>query len=250
MSPSRVGMMALPSPVARFAEIAARQDRAPVRTLVLETTARMRRPRLPLIPLEIRMAHRLGEAFVHDIRVGRGWWSVGFGMDAYVDGHGLMRIGRSVQTGTRFDQGALIAMWGEALVVPDAWLDRADVRWEAIDPGSARLIVPGPQGAVPVMVTFDEATGLPTGCSADRYKSDGPLTPWSGFWSDWRAAEDGLLAPRRLGVQWLDEAEPWLDIEVTSITVNAPVEDALARARLAIRGALEHGLKGTERRST
>jgi hypothetical protein len=250
MSPSRVAMTALPSPVARCAEIAARRDRAPIRTLAIETTAWMRRPGLPRIPLEIRMAHRLGEAFVHDIRIGRGWWSFGFGMDAYVDGHGLMRIGRSVQTGARFDQGALIAMWGEALIVPAAWLDRADVRWEAVDALSARFVVPGPEGDVPITVTFDEATGLPSECSADRYKSDGPLTPWSGMWSDWRVAGDGLLAPRRLRVRWSDEAEPWLDIKVVSIAVDAPVEDALARARDVLGHALKQGLNRTERRST
>jgi hypothetical protein len=195
------------------------------------------------------MAHRLGEAFVHDIRIGRGWWSVAFGLDAFVDGHGLMRVGRSVQSGARFDQGALIAMWGEALVVPDAWLDLASVIWEVIDQHSARLIVPGPEGDIPITVTFDEATGLPSECSADRYKGDGPLTPWLGLWSDWCVAEDGLLAPRRLLVRWSDEPQPWLDINVASITVNAPVEDALARARGVMRGA-DHGHKKAERRST
>jgi uncharacterized protein DUF6544 len=248
MSPSyRAGKTALPSPVALFAEIAGRSERAPIRTLVIETTAWMRRPRLPRIPLEIRMAHRLGEAFVHDIRIGRGRWSFGFGMDAYVDGHGLMRVGQSVQSGARFDQGALIAMWGEALVVPSAWLDRADVRWEAIGPTSARLIVPGPERAIPITVTFDTVTGLPAACAAARYRGDGPLAPWSGLWSDWRAAEDGMFVPRRLRVHWLDEAEPWLDITVESITVDAPIEDALARARGVLRDVSEHGLEGTER---
>jgi hypothetical protein len=45
----------------------------------------------------------------------------------------------------------------------------------------------------------------------------------SGLWSDWCVADDGLLAPRRLLVRWSDEPQPWLDINVASITVNAPV---------------------------
>ena len=90
-------------------------------TLAIETTAWMRRPCMPRIPLEIRMAHRLGYEFVHEIRIGRGRLSFRFGLDAYVDGHGLMKVGPSVQTGIEFDQGALIALWGEALGFPAAW---------------------------------------------------------------------------------------------------------------------------------
>ena len=62
-------------------------------TVVIDTVAWMRRPGVPRIPLEIRMAHRLGIAFVHDIHVGRGRLSIPFGLDAYVDGHGIMRVG-------------------------------------------------------------------------------------------------------------------------------------------------------------
>ena len=91
----------------------------------------MRRPGMPRIPLEIRMAHRLGYEFVHDIRIGRGALSFRFGLDAYVGGHGLMKVGPSVQTGVEFDQGALIALWGEALGFPAAWETRSDIRWEA-----------------------------------------------------------------------------------------------------------------------
>ena len=82
----------LPAPVARFRSLAA--DGAPrvVETLAIETTAWMRRPWMPN-PLEVRMAHRLGYEFVHEIRIGRGALSFRFGLDAYVGGHGLMKVG-------------------------------------------------------------------------------------------------------------------------------------------------------------
>lgn len=233
MTGSPAALRALdPTPpcVARFVDLAAEACSGPFATVALETTAWMRRPGLPPIPLAIHMAHRLGEAFVHDIRIGRGSLSVRFGLDAFVDGRGAMRIGRSVRLGPTYDRGALIAMWGEALTFPSAWLDRTDVRWEAVDDATARLVVPSERGDVPITVAFDPATGLPDMCLAERHKGDGPLTPWAGVWRDWRIA-DGVLAPRRLVVRWLDEADPWLAITVRSIALDAPVDAELALAR-------------------
>jgi hypothetical protein len=53
------------------------------------------------MPVEIRMA-RLGREFVHEIRIGRGRLSFRFGLVAYVDGHGLMKVGPSIQRGVEF----------------------------------------------------------------------------------------------------------------------------------------------------
>src|SRR6188508_1542026 len=139
----------LPAPVARFRAIAVDGGPQVVETVAIETTAWMRRPRMPRIPLEIRMAHRLGYEFVHEIRIGRGALSFRFGLDAYVDGHGLMKVGPSVQTGIEFDQGALIALWGEALCFPAAWERRTDIRWEDVDERTVRLVVDGPEGEIP-----------------------------------------------------------------------------------------------------
>ena len=160
-----------------------------VETLQIETTAWMRRPWMPRIPLEIRMAHRLGYEFVHEIRIGRGALSFRFGLDAYVGGHGLMKVGPSLQTGIEFDQGALIALWGEALCIPSAWERRTDIRWEAVDERTARLVVDGPEGEIPITVGFDPLTGCPASCTADRYKAKGPKVGWTGRFSDWRRFE-------------------------------------------------------------
>src|SRR4249920_3077363 len=80
----------LPAPVARFVELVTGRGAPRIETLVLETDAWMRRPKMPPIPLAIRMSHRLGESFVHRIRVGRGPCSFQFGMDAFIDGRGLV----------------------------------------------------------------------------------------------------------------------------------------------------------------
>jgi hypothetical protein len=219
--------MMLPEPVARYRAMADAGGPPAIDTVLIETTAWMRRPRLPRIPLEIRMAHRLGHEFVHDIRIGRGRLSFRFGLDAYVGGHGLMKVGPSVQTGVKFDQGALIALWGEALGFPAAWEKRTDIRWEPGDLHTARLIVEGPEGEIPITVGFDPHTGFPAYCSADRYKATGPKVGWTGRFSDWRRFDGGVLAPGRFDVQWADEPSPWIEIRTTSVSANAEIDDAL-----------------------
>ena len=197
----------------------------------------MRRPKLPPIPLAIRMSHRLGEAFVHRIRIGRGPLSIPFGMDAYVDGRGLMKIGPAVEMGPTYDEGALIAMWGEALVFPSAWLERPDVRWDAVDAHTARLVVVSDHGEVPLTVAFDTSVGFPVSCEADRHKGAGPRVRWTGRWSRWRPTRAGILAPSWMNVQWADEDRPWLDLRVTSIELNGPVERDIADARRVLAAA-------------
>lgn len=224
-------MTALPSPVERFVELVNGRQAPRIETLVLETDAWMRRPKMPPIPLAIRMSHRLGESFVHRIRVGRGPCSFPFGMDAFVDGRGLMKVGPSVQLGPTFDEGALIAMWGEALVFPCAWLDRSDVRWDAVDARTAVLVVSGDHGEVPLTVTFDARVGFPVWCEALRHKGTGPRVSWSGRWSRWRPTRSGIFAPSRMDVQWADESRPWLELQVTTIEPNGRVDEDMEDAR-------------------
>ncbi|HET9521041.1 MAG TPA: DUF6544 family protein [Candidatus Limnocylindrales bacterium] len=230
------GTPTLPAPVARFRELARHDGPPVVETVAIECHATMRRPRMPRFPLRIRMFHRVGRAFVHDIRMGIGPLSCRMGLDAYVDGHGLMKIGPSVQTGIEFDQGALIALWGEALGFPSAWDGREDVRWEAVDDRTAILVVDGPEGEIPITVGFDPATGCPAYCEADRYKSKGPKVRWRGASSDWRRF-DGVLAPGRFSAAWADEPYPWLEIRIDSLQVNVPVDERLDEGRAAFPGA-------------
>lgn len=228
----------MPPPVARFVHLALPGHVGAIDTVEIKCDAWMRRPWWLPIPLQIRMSHRLGFAFVHEIRIGRGALSFPIGLDAFVDGRGAMIVGRSTQTGPKFDQGARIAMWGEALTFPASWLGRTDVGWESVDARTARFIVPSPDGDLPILVSFDPRTGLPTSCAADRYKGAGPLTRWYGAWSDWVVGPEGVLAPRRMHVRWADESHPWLTIRVTHVAVNIPLGETFDRARAAIRAPM------------
>jgi hypothetical protein len=237
---AELGTDLLPTTVARFRELALAGEATTPRTVILDTAAWMRRPRLPRIPLEIRMSHRLGSEFVNDIRIGRGRLSFRFGLDAFIAGRGLMRIGPSIQTGPSFDQGALIALWAEALNFPGTWR-QPGVRWEPVDATTSTLVVPGPEGEIPIRVGFDPDTGFPAWCEADRYKSSGPKVRWRGTSSQWRRFPGGVLAPSRFGAAWADEAEPWLDVEVRSVVVDGPIEATFELGRRAFERAAEAG---------
>jgi hypothetical protein len=227
-------MTGLPRPVTRFLELATRESPPPFETVALETAGLMRRPGLPGIPLRIRMSHRLGYEFAHQIRVGAGRLSLELGLDGYVDGRGLMKVGPAIQAGPEFDQGALIALWGEALVFRCSWEGRTDVRWDAIDAAAARLVVAGPAGELPMTVTFDPRTGWPTSCDALRHKGVGPLVGWRATYGAWRRYPDGVLAPGRVAAAWADEPRPWLELSVERLEPGAAVEDALGAARRAL----------------
>ena len=123
--------------------------------------------------------------------------SVPIGLDAFVDERGAMVVGRSIQTGRTFDQGACVAMWGEALVFPGVVARPRRRRLGAFRRANAR------GSSSPVRMERSRSscrstarTGLPTICAAGRYKGLGPMTRWYGAWSEWVVGPEGVLAPR------------------------------------------------------
>jgi uncharacterized protein DUF6544 len=234
--PQPATLPGLPAPVRRFRELALRDAPASFETVVFVTSGTMRRPALPPIPLRIRMAHRLGRDFVHDIRIGIRRASFRFGLDAFIGGRGVMRIGPVVDSGPDFDEGALIAMWGEAMVFPCSWGRLAGLRWEAVDDATAILIVPHAGSEIRITIGFG-ATGLPATFQADRHKGHGPKVGWTGTYGDWRRYPSGVLAPGTFTVKWDDEARPWLEIRIERVDVDISVDEEMALGRAVVRRA-------------
>ena len=229
-------MTALPPPVARFRNLV--DTRILVETVLIDTTAVMRRPGMPPIPLEIRMAHRLG----HDCSSTTSgsvvaWSRSALGSDAYVDGHGLMKVGPSVQTGPHFDQGALIALWGEALGFPSAWEHRDDVRLGSGGLHHRAAHRPGARRRDPDHRWVRPSDRVPCDVRGRSLQVDGPEGSLD------RAVEQ--LAPlrgrgaraRQVHGPVGGQPRPWIDIRTGALSGIAMVDDALRLGRDALHAA-------------
>jgi hypothetical protein len=236
--------------VERFRAIALQDGPQRIETLDIEADAWMRVPGMPRLPVRLRMAHRVGRAFVHEIRAGRGPLSLRVGVDAYIDGRGYMKVGRAVHAGPTYDQGALIALWGEELAFPTAWESHPDVHWEPVDDATAHFVVRGPEGPITSLVRFGAGSWCPELFAVDRYNGDGPKVRWRVASTDWRRWPGGVLAPRRFRVRWADEPQPWLAMNVRALRVNSPVDDAfrLAAGSLGLASELSEPLRPSLRR--
>ena len=89
-------------------------------------------------------------------------------------------------------------------------MPRSDIRWEGVDEHTARLVVQGPEGEIPITVGFDPSTGYPASCTTNRCQAKGPKIGWTGRFGDWRRFDGAVLAPGRFEVQWADEPYPWI----------------------------------------
>jgi hypothetical protein len=131
--------------------------------------------------------------------------------DTYVAGSATMlgRIGGLVTVVNAADapelaQSALARWLGEAAWFPMALLPRAGVRWEAVDVGSARVVVEdGPTSAAADM--HFAPTGELRRMTALRYRDvDGTaeLTPFEGVYGDYGSVS-GVMVPTSAEVAWL-----------------------------------------------
>jgi hypothetical protein len=228
---------ALPAPVERWLRRAYPDGIPDIDTFEVIGSASVRLGALPPLRVSAHMSHRLGHDHVTDIR-----WRVGGlpllrVMDAYVDGHGLAKIGPWGRSGPDIDQAALLSTWGEAVVMPCAWRRLPALTVEPIDAASVRLTLPTTDGPVLASLSFDPDSGLPAAFEAVRYKgTTGRRVGWRGDYLDWRTI-DGLPFPGRWLVGWADEPRPWFDMRIDHLRTSVPIDAALERARRAIERA-------------
>ncbi|HEY7452122.1 MAG TPA: DUF6544 family protein [Candidatus Limnocylindria bacterium] len=225
----------LPPPVRRWLREARPELHARPSAIYLEGPARFKRGRLPYLPLFIRTWNRLGYDRVSELEVSLLGVTVLRGLDAYVDGHGFTRIGSQLSTGPEIDQGAFHVLLLETLLVPSAW--PPDIRWEPIDDDTAAVVAPFAGGTERGVMRFDPVTGLPAAYSTDRYKlPGGPKVPWAANLASWRSFGP-VEYPSRLSIQWGDDRQPWLRMQISRVRIEPSMTEALATARAVLAGA-------------
>lgn len=225
----------LPPPVRRFLEVAYPQVSPGPETILMDARGTLRRRPLPALPFSSRIFLRPGRDRVMEISLGLGPVTLLRGLDAYVDGRGFTRVGRTLQTGPPFDQGAFHTLVLETLLVPSAW-ERLRLTWEAVDEVTAAVLVPFGRGIERATVRFDPDGGFPASYQTQRHKGAGPRVEWRVEMSHWQRFGN-LWEPGSIAVRWLDELRPWFRMRLLRVTLDADVSDALERARRALREA-------------
>jgi hypothetical protein len=154
--------------------------------------------------------------------------------DRVVGGKGnmLVSLESSVTLFDRFgpelDQGALLRLLSDFVLLPSVLLDERYVTWRAVDDRHARATLRVSGGSVSGTFEFGE-DGLARSFSADRYLDSGAgepkLLPWSGDYEDYRAV-DGLLVPHHFIGYWhvAGERIPYVDfvLETPEYDVREP----------------------------
>jgi hypothetical protein len=119
------------------------------------------------------------------------------------------------RAGHELDQGALLRLLSDLVLLPSAMLDGRYVTWTPIDERHARASLRVQGSSVAGVFEFGE-DGLPCSFHADRYFDTGSgqprLLPWSGDYADYRRV-DGLLVPHHFVGYWHVDGQrvPYVD---------------------------------------
>ena len=215
----------LPAPVTRFYEVLYGDEVPVVDSAVISGRGTMRIAGITF-PARFRFSHVSGVDYRHYIEVtafGRPVMSVD---EHFLDGRGTLDLPFGVSSGPNVDQGANLALWAEAVMMPSVWVTDERVSWEPVDDTTARLHVPFGAVTETFTVTFDPATGLLDRMESMRFKGDADIakTLWINQAVEW-GERDGHPVPLRATVAWADEGSPWADLTTDEVIYNADLTD-------------------------
>lgn len=226
----------LPAPIERYIRATVGERVPRVESVVTWGTARMRLGPLWL-PLRFQTWEIPGRQKVTRMEVTWFGLPVLRGSDTYLDGHGVMTVGKTAVRGPEIDQGENLALWGEALSTPSILLTDPRVRWQPIDETSARLIVPFENGSDELVVRVDPRSGLIREMTAERYRTPGkPKEPWKVEFGDYKPFH-GVRTATRLAVTWERDRRPWSYWTIEGVAYNADVAGQLRAPSAPTAGA-------------
>lgn len=123
-------------------------------------------------------------------------------------------------TDDRIKQGQNLIMWSEAVFIPSVFVTDQDIRWEAIDATSARLVVPFGEEEDSLLVRFDPVSGLITQMSGQRYRDKEEYkSQWCVDYSDWKTYHD-IMVPGQIAQSWEDENSSWSYMTIEDVEYN------------------------------
>ena len=149
--------------------------------------------------------------------------------EQFLDGNGRMELPFGVIEGEpKVNQGANLALWGEAIWFPTLWITDPRVRWEAVDDHTALLFVPFEGEEEKFVVHFDPQTGRPRLLEAMRYKGaqSEQKTLWLNQALGWSVVSDKPTFSMA-AVTWHDEGKPWAIFTAEEVVYNVDVGEAI-----------------------
>ena len=215
----------LPAPVVRFYREVYGESVPVIESAVLSGRAKMRIKGITF-PARFRFAHDAGQGYRHYIETTIFGLPIMTVNEYYVDGKSCLELPFGVEEGSKIDQGANLALWGESMWLPSLFVTDPRVRWKSIDEETALLIVPFGEKEQRFVARFDPETGMLHFLESMRYKgadSEGK-TLWINEPLEWEAV-DGHTIPAVGAVTWFDEGTPWAVFTVEDVRYNVDVDE-------------------------
>jgi len=208
-------LVELPEPVRRYLEKALGSGPPPpARTLRFRHGGRFRSrldgPWQPIQGEQYDSIDPPGFLWWGRLRLGPGLWIDA--VDRGVRGRGRMSVSLASsltlfdRSGPELDQGAMLRLLSDLVLLPSVLLDPRYVTWSGLDERRALCTLRAPGTGATVSGTFEFGQdGLPSTFSSERYLDSGNgaprLLPWSGNYEDYRSI-GGLLVPHHFIGYW------------------------------------------------
>lgn len=216
----------LPAPVERFYRQVYGDTVPVVETAVLSGRATLRIQGITF-PARFRFVHDAGDGYRHYIE------ATFFGLPLMkVNEHFLDGVGRlelpfgTTENEPKVNQGANLALWGEALWFPTLWLTDSRARWVPVDDVTALLFVPYGDTEEQFVVRFDPQTSRIDMLEAMRYKGveSDQKTLWLNKALDWGTVNGHPIFTVG-AVTWFDEGSPWAVFSVEEAVFNVDIDE-------------------------
>ncbi len=216
----------LPDPVERFYREIYGDSIPLIESAVISGRASLR-IRGVTFPGRFRFAHIAGKGYRHCIEATLFGLPVMKINESYVDGKACMELPFGmIENEPKVDQGANLALWGEAMWFPSIYVTDPRARWEPVDDATAIIVVPFGDTEECFVVRFDPGSGLPRLMEAMRYKGADAAdkTLWLNEFSEWND-RGGERVFTVVAVTWFDEGRSWAEFRVEEIVYNADLTD-------------------------
>jgi len=216
----------LPKPVERFYRTVYGEEIPVIETVVMQGRGVMK-PFMDIpVPARFVFVHDTGEDYRHYFEATLFGFPVMKVNEGYIDGASFFESPMgSNHDEVNANQGANLALWGEAIWFPSLWVTDPRARWGPVDEHSALLYIPYEKAEESFLVRFNPQTGLIDMMEAMRYRELGQGQPrilWIVSTEEGQPVA-GTNLPSVGSVMWLDQGKPWAYFNLEELIYNTDV---------------------------